>query len=124
MGRIASCTPAAPRGTALRNRIKGVACAFALVLAASAAPLAQSRSAGDALDSVSVEDLKEIYLSCSGAAVNGQLDNAGVMQCSIVYELLKQRAFGGDFLRMLAWSQAHPIVGSTGRQIPMSREIR
>jgi hypothetical protein len=37
------------------------------------------------------------------------------MKCSVVYEELKQRAFGGDFHKLLAWSKAQPPALNTGR---------
>lgn len=119
---IASRLPAVREIAKQRNRIKGAAGAFVLVLAASAAPLAQSRSAIDELNDVPVEYLKRIYLACAGAAVDGQLDNAGIMQCSVAYEVLKERAFGGDFLKLLAWSQAHPVARSASQLSGMSDE--
>lgn len=98
--------------------------AFALILAAAQAPLAHSQSASDELHSVPVEYLKRIYLSCAGAAVDGQLDNAGIMQCSVAYEVLKERAFDGDFLKLLAWSQAHPIAQGALQSSRASRETQ
>ena len=121
---IGSGEPAAQRGATRRNRMKGVAGALALILAVSAAPLAQSRTASEELDVVPVEYLKRIYLLCAGAAMDGQLDNAGIMQCSIAYEVLKERAFDGDFLKLLAWSRAHPIPQSTRQSSSTSRETQ
>ena len=102
--------PAAQKGATRRNRMRVVAGAFALSLAASQAPLAHSQSASDELHSVPVEYLKRIYLSCAGGAIDSQLDNGAIMRCSVAYEVLKERAFDGDFLKLLAWSQAHPIA--------------
>ncbi len=61
----------------------------------------------------SVAELKRVYLACDQAAADGRLTSAGVMHCSVVYESLKRRAFGGDFDRLRAWSRAQPK--STGR---------
>ncbi len=57
---------------------------------------------------VSVEDLKGAYLKCNAEALAGHLDRSSVMFCSVVYETLKQKAFEGDFGRLLAWSRTQP----------------
>jgi hypothetical protein len=76
-----------------------------LMLAASAMPAAQSDTLGE-LNSVPIDQLSSTYLSCSSAATSGRLDTAAIMQCSVAYEVLKRRAFGGDFEKLLAWSKA------------------
>jgi len=53
----------------------------------------------------SIAQLKSMYLACSDAAHSGELGRAGIMQCSVIYEELKRRAFDGDFTRLLAWSR-------------------
>lgn len=73
---------------------------------ALAAPLAHGEPPKDP----SVEELKRAYLSCSDAALGGRLNNGGIQQCSVVYEELKQRAFDGDFERLLAWSKGQPAA--------------
>jgi hypothetical protein len=65
------------------------------VLAHEAAPQAMS-----------IDDLKRSYVSCSDAAMKSRLDSGGTMYCSVLYEELKRRAFGGDFDRLLAWSRS------------------
>lgn len=55
---------------------------------------------------MSVDELKRGYVSCSEAAMNSRLDNGSAMYCSMIYEELKRRAFGGDFERLLAWSRS------------------
>lgn len=49
------------------------------------------------------QSLKLDYLQCEDAASRGALDGAAVMACSIVYETLKQRVFGGSFDALVAW---------------------
>ena len=83
------------------------AAAMALALAAPAIPLAHGQGMGDAPDKASIDRLKSEYLSCSDAALKARLEAGAVMQCSVVYEALLQRGFGGDFTRLLAWSKAH-----------------
>jgi hypothetical protein len=55
---------------------------------------------------MSIDDLKRSYVSCSDAAMKSRLDSGGTMYCSVLYEELKRRAFGGDFDRLLAWSRS------------------
>jgi hypothetical protein len=37
------------------------------------------------------------------------METGGIMECSEIYEDLKQRDFGGDFGRLRAWSD--PLLG-------------
>ena len=47
--------------------------------------------------------LKAIVIVCSQAAGTGLLDLGHAAACSIGYEALLKRGFGGDFKAMLAW---------------------
>jgi hypothetical protein len=76
-----------------------------LVTASVAAQAEQDRSQ---IRHLAVDELKAIYLACSDDAMNGRLPTGLVAGCSIVYEDLKQRGFGGDFDRFLAWSRSQP----------------
>lgn len=78
------------------------------LLLALAAPVAHGQSDEGKPRAPSIDELKRAYLSCDRAAMGGQLRGAGTMQCSIIYEELKQRAFSGDFEKLLVWSRAHP----------------
>lgn len=89
---------------------------MALIVLALAAPLAQSQSANSERRATTIDELKRVYLSCSDAVTDGQLNKQEVMSCSVVYEELKQRAFDGDFDKLLAWSRLHPSAQKTGRQ--------
>jgi hypothetical protein len=84
----------------------------ASLLAALATPLAYGQSPG-ALKDLSIDELKRVYLGCDSAAIGGQLSKSEIMLCSVVYEELKQRAFGGDFDKLLAWSRAQPSAQNT-----------
>ena len=88
----------------------------ALMLLPTATPLAHEYASGDGLNEVSIGALKRAYLACNDAAIGGRMGSGSVMQCSIVYEALKRRAFGGDFGKLLAWSQAQPPAVATGRR--------
>lgn len=64
----------------------------------------------DAVDekarAMSVEQLKHNYLVCSQRALCGEVSQGEIAICSIIYEELKLRAFGGDFDKLLAWSRS------------------
>jgi hypothetical protein len=71
-----------------------------------AVPLALATSIAIAQNSpavASVEELKVAYLDCEHRASKALLDTADAARCSLVYEALKQRAFGGDWTRLLTW---------------------
>jgi len=82
--------------------------AIVLLLVALAAPAAHGQSSRAAPKGAAIDELKRAYLSCDRAAMNGRLQSAAVMQCSIIYEELKRRAFGGNFESLLVWSRTHP----------------
>ena len=81
-------------------------------------PRPQAQALRDDLKHVSVEDLKRGYLACHQASMRRMLDMGETMQCSVIYEALKQRAFGGDFERLLAWTRAQ--APATARPSPPS----
>ena len=92
----------------MRHLMLRSATTFAPMLVALATSMAYGQSPNGDLKDASIDELKSAYLSCSGAAVSGRLNTGGITQCSVVYEELKQRAFGGDFAKLLDWSKAHP----------------
>jgi hypothetical protein len=99
----------------LAHRFSPVIATVGLVLITLAASLAHGQSTGDELKSLSIAELKRGYLLCNYAAISGRLNSAAIPQCSILYEELKQRAFGGDFYKLLAWSKAQRSAPVTGR---------
>jgi hypothetical protein len=58
------------------------------------------------LETVPHPDLKTVYLHCSREAPRGTLGFGGIASCSVVYETLLKRIFGGDFHSLIAWSRA------------------
>jgi hypothetical protein len=64
------------------------------------------------LNSLTVGQLKTRYLACDSAAMRGELGSGAIAGCSVVYEELKQRGFGGDFGRLLTWSKSQPGVAA------------
>jgi hypothetical protein len=60
----------------------------------------------DALERLSEYKLKAFYVRCSGQSIERRLDGGEAMICSIAYEVLLRKYFGGDFEVLLAWSRA------------------
>lgn len=87
---------------------------YCLLCIALAAPLAHGQPTAAAAEEAPIDALKREYLRCSDAALAGQLGTGAIRHCSEVYEELKRRAFGGDFLRLLAWSSAQSGAQRTG----------
>jgi hypothetical protein len=52
-------------------------------------------------------DLKRVFLACDKASSTARLALHDAVQCSMVYEELKARAFDGDYDKLLAWWRAH-----------------
>jgi hypothetical protein len=84
--------------------------ASVLILAALIGPSALGQAPGDDLRSLTVGELKRIYLACNRDLMQGQRHTTTIMRCSVAYEELKRRAFDGDFEKLLAWSRAQPAV--------------
>ena len=55
------------------------------------------------LSSLSVAELKAIYLECDQLASTSFLDFDTAANCSMVSEELLERSFGGNFDQMLEW---------------------
>jgi hypothetical protein len=65
------------------------------------------------IESLSMHEVKQFYLGCSNSALRGRLDSAGTALCSIGYDVLLRRHFGGDFHALLAWSRNQANVGDS-----------
>lgn len=79
--------------------------------------LATTRSVGGAplrLQDATPAQLKTAYLECNRLAETTLLDFGTAASCSMVYEALKLRVFGGDFQRLLAWSREQRAAAATG----------
>jgi len=81
---------------------------------------AQPASLSDAAfaQTLNAAQLERLYLLCDRASSRGRLATHQAMQCSIVQEELKQRVFGGDFERMLAWWRQQRDAGATPTASP------
>jgi len=82
-----------------------VACAMlgAAQAGQATAASAATRPSHSQLDTATVDQLKRTYLECEKGATERMLDSGEAALCSMVHEALKERGFGGDFERMLAW---------------------
>jgi hypothetical protein len=67
------------------------------------------------LNAATIDQLKLTYLECDRRASDARLDLSDAMYCSTIHEVLKQRGFGGDFDRMLAWWKSEKIAAATLR---------
>jgi len=103
-------------------RAASIRTAVAVLALASGGVLAQGSSPDALLEQLTVGQLKRLYLGCNGAAIDGRLDRASIMKCSLVYEALKRRAFGGDFERLLAWSKSRP--GAAAAEVAATADER
>jgi hypothetical protein len=68
-----------------------------------AATTAHAASDGVRSAALTTDKLKSAYLDCESRATTEFLDAGDAANCSVVYEELKQRVFGGDLDRLLAW---------------------
>ena len=50
--------------------------------------------------------LKDMFLACSEAAGETLLDGGSAAACSLNYEALLRRSFGGDFNALMVWWRA------------------
>jgi hypothetical protein len=70
----------------------------------------------DHLNAAAIDQLKLVYLECDRRASDAVLDLSDAAHCSTIHEVLKQRGFGGDFDRMLAWWKLEKIAAVTLRR--------
>jgi hypothetical protein len=81
-------------------------------------PGIQAREPGPALDydsrlvaalrELPEKNLKALYLQCARASTQGSIGSNDIALCSIGYEILLKRTFGGDFFALLAWWRSQP----------------
>lgn len=86
---------------------------MAVVLALSAPAAAGGAHTLDpGLEGLPIAELEQIYLVCERQAAEGERDRGWAMHCSTAYEILKRRAFDGDFRRLKEWadSRAYDIT--------------
>lgn len=84
-----------------------------MVVALYIAPVAHAGQSGSTGADIPIDTLKQVYLVCERASLAGSLGTGEVMNCSIVYEELKRKAFGGSFQRLKAWSDSQLAAGGS-----------
>jgi hypothetical protein len=74
------------------------------------APSSQAADLGGAHQGMAEQgmaDFESAFWRCDYAATQSGLDASTAQSCAEVHETLKQRRFGGDFARLLAWWGQH-----------------
>lgn len=89
--------------------------ALSIALVALSAAAQPQRSP---LDALTVAQLKTAYLECDRRASSVMLDAGEAANCSFVHEALKQRAFGGDFDRLLARWKSEKLAEANKQNRP------
>ena len=87
-----------------------------LTLAASLAGAAVGVSAQPVtLSSIGIAHLKAIYLRCADESARSPLDSIDFAFCAGVGDALRDRAFAGDFERLIAWwhGARTPVAAAT-----------
>jgi O-glycosyl hydrolase len=84
------------------NMSKRRSMALVVAMACAGTP-AVAQNAQDA----ELQALERGFWRCDHATAHGALDSGSAMRCSLIYEALKERRFGGDFTAMLAWWREH-----------------
>jgi hypothetical protein len=82
---------------------RALACIAVVVLIPVMAVPSQSSEAART-DVTPIDGLKVVYLNCEQRAADGNLDTSEIMKCSMIYEELKRRAFGGNFRLLKVWA--------------------
>jgi hypothetical protein len=55
---------------------------------------------------LSESEIKRYYRACADEAVERRVGGSDTKACSVAYDVLLTRHFGGDFMALLAWSRA------------------
>jgi hypothetical protein len=58
------------------------------------------------LEQLAEREVKSMYRICARQAIERRLGSGEIAHCSVVYEVLLARHFGGNFRALLAWSRA------------------
>jgi len=95
-------------------RRPGTACFACALIAALASPIASGQTRRTDARNPSVDELKVAYLACDRAALTRALSGPEAMDCSVVYEEFKRRAFDGNFDRLLAWHRSQRSSRGSG----------
>lgn len=60
--------------------------------------------------SMTIDELKSVYLECERGAVLGKLAGDDYAACAVIYEDLKRRAFHGNYSELKVWWDAQLIA--------------
>jgi hypothetical protein len=101
--------------------IRSLAAATAVTVGLSASSIAGTVTSAPA--QMAIDTLKSVYLECERAAINGRLAVGDIMLCSVIYEEVKRRAFGGDFARLKAWADEHLRPPNLANRSAGAREL-
>ena len=97
--------------TSRRRAVSRLAASAALAIALAGNGWAQDTNPHSAarlqLASVSVVDLEHSFWVCDYVATSRGVTEDLIVQCVAIYDELKDRKFGGDFDRLVAWWQQH-----------------
>lgn len=66
-------------------------------------PLADRQASLQSFESVPDGCLRAMFLMCADTSRNQLMDLGSAAACSVGYEVLLKRSFGGDFNALLAW---------------------
>lgn len=58
------------------------------------------------LEQLGEREIKSLYRICARQAIERRLGSGEIAHCSVVYEVLLARHFGGNFRALLTWSRA------------------
>jgi hypothetical protein len=88
--------------------------ALAAALVAGGASAEQSNGAHSVppveVPSAGLADLEGAFWACDYIATTRGTANVDITACTAVYDAMKERKFGGDFDKLLAWWQQNKVV--------------
>jgi hypothetical protein len=105
-------------GMSMRQVVQSATAAAAVATLLHSAAMAQPAAAAQADPTgrptaiATPEDLRATYLECDRLAMTTLLGAGTAATCSLVYEELKRRVFGGDFHRLWAWSRQQTMISA------------
>ena len=76
-------------------------------------PLAPFEQAVAEIRTLTEAQLKRFYLKCARESVRGRISGGEIQLCSVGYEQLLQRVFGGNFREFLEWRRHAVRRGET-----------
>ena len=96
---------------------------FVLALAALGTLGARAASVDNEITALSDSALEQAFWDCDALATHEALPMSLGARCAMLGDELKVRHFGGDFIAMLAWWQAHKEDEHAARADPAIEEF-